>query len=293
MDGFAPSDKNGNYKRPKGLEIDNNFKINLYKNEPIYLLISTTCPWCHRALIVTKLRNLSKIKIIFLKPNFKNGEWIFNNNFYGNKTLTDIYNKYNNEKIWRATVPVLLKETNKKLEIISNESSEIIKLLSSKDKQEQEKLFEFRCEQKILNNIHEYINNGVYKCGFARNQESYRKASTKLFRNLKEIDKLIQKSDGPWIFGNKITYADIYLFPTLIRWELIYSKLFKCTEKELSEYTNILEWRYEFFHLKGIKETCYENNWIEDYYLGLFPLNPNQIIPVQPKLKEILNRKII
>tara|TARA_Y100001970_G_scaffold270791_1_gene365171 strand:- start:394 stop:1341 length:948 start_codon:yes stop_codon:yes gene_type:complete len=290
MDGFAPSDKDGNYKRPQGLAINNNFKIKFNNNETLYLLVSSTCPWCHRALIVSKLKKSSKIKKIFLKPNFQNGEWKFNDNFYGSKTLTDIYNKLSKEKVLRPTVPILLKETNKKLEVVSNESSEIIEILNSKDRQEKEELIELCCEKQVLNNIHNEINNGVYKCGFARNQESYINASNKLFKNLKEIDQLIHKSDGPWIFGNKITYADIYLFPTLIRWELVYSKLFKCTEKELSEFKNILEWRYEFFHLEGIQETCYESDWIEDYYKGLFPLNPNQIVPLQAKLKEILNR---
>jgi len=54
-----------------------------------------------------------------------------------------------------------------------------------------------------------------------------------------------------WVFGEELTYADIYLFPTLIRWELIYSKLFKCTEQELSNFEIIIEWRLKFFKLSN------------------------------------------
>ena len=91
-----------------------------------------------------------------------------------------------------------------------------------------------------------------------------------------------------WIFGKELTYADIYLFPTLIRWELIYSKLFKCTEQELSSFEKIIEWRLKFFKLSNVNRTCFDNEWKKDYYKALFPLNPNQIIPVLPSLKEIM-----
>ena len=293
MNGFAPSDKDGNYKRPKGFNCNNNSKINIKQNKSLILLLGATCPWCHRTLLITELKKLSEIQKIYLKPNFQNGEWIFENNFYGNNTLSDLYKSLNKRDYLRATVPLLLVTNKKKLEFISNESSEILEILNSFSN---EKVSNFKmiknCEKDLLTTINNDINNGVYKCGFARNQDSYIFASNILFQRLEKIDQLIGNSEGAWILGDNLTLADLYLFPTMIRWELIYSKLFKCTEKEISEYKNILNWRYEFFHLKGIPETCYEKDWIHDYYKGLFPLNPNQIMPLQPKLKEILKRNL-
>ncbi len=142
--------------------------------------------------------------------------------------------------------------------------------------------------QKFLDLINNSINDGVYKCGFARNQSAYEKASKKLFAAINEIENLLQKNQGDWIFGEELTYADIYLFPTLIRWELIYSKFFKCIEQELSSFENIIEWRLKLFKLSNVNRTCFDNEWKKDYYKALFPLNPNQIIPVLPSLKEIM-----
>ena len=77
---------------------------------------------------------------------------------------------------------------------------------------------------------------------------------------------------------------------------MIYSKLFKCTEQELSSFENIIEWRLKLFKLSNVNRTCFDNEWKKDYYKALFPLNPNQIIPVLPSLKEIMKvetKKII
>ena len=288
MDGFAPSDKNGNYARPKGFSY-HNLKVN--KNKNYYLLVGATCPWCHRLIITYKLLNLSsKIKIIFLIPNYKTGEWIFKKKFYNCKNLNEVYIKCNQTKIFRATLPTLLNCEDGEIKFISNESRDILKFLNSmnfnsllvsdliKD-----------CDKTLLDLINDDINNGVYKCGFARNQNAYIEASQKLFAALTKIEKILDKNGGPWLLGKEISFADIYLFPTIIRWELIYSKLFKCTEKDISFFKNIVMWRYNFFKLRGISETCFYKNWLQDYYQAIFPLNPSQIIPLQPSLEEIVN----
>ena len=290
MDGFAPSDKNGNYARPKGFSY-HNLKVN--KNKNYYLLVGATCPWCHRLMITYKLLNLSnKIKINLLIPKYKTGEWIFKKKFYNCKNLNEVYIKCNQTKIFRATLPTLLNCEDGEIKFISNESRDILKFLNSmnfnsllvsdliKD-----------CDKTLLDLINDDINNGVYKCGFARNQNAYIEASQKLFAALAKIEKILDKNGGPWLLGKEISFADIYLFPTIIRWELIYSKLFKCTEKDISSFKNIVMWRYNFFKLRGISETCFYKNWLQDYYQAIFPLNPNQIIPLQPSLEEIVNSK--
>jgi putative glutathione S-transferase len=178
---------------------------------------------------------------------------------------------------------------NDQINILSNESSEIVKFLNSiKGDSSQKTLQISKCDQDLLEIIHSDINNGVYKCGFARNQISYEEASKNLFEALTKIEKKFDKNLGNWICGEDLTYADIYLFPTIIRWELIYRQLFKCTEKEISDFKNIIKWRLRFFKLTKVSETCFDSEWKKDYYKALFPLNPNQIIPVLPSLKEIM-----
>ena len=289
MDGFAPSDIYGNYKRPKGIFIEKTNSFETY-NEQIFLLVGDSCPWCHRTLIVYILKNLSKeVKVIFLEADINSGQWVFNEKFKGCKTLNQFYKKGSQHNVFRSTLPLLFNLQNDQIHILSNESSRIVKLLNSIKISSYPKTFQINnCDQDLLKIIHSDINDGVYKCGFARNQVSYEKASKSLFSALKEIDKKLDKSIGNWICGKELSYADIYLFPTVIRWELIYRNLFRCTEKEISDFKNIINWRLKFFTLSRVSETCFDSKWKKDYYKALFPLNPKQIIPVLPSLKKII-----
>ncbi|WP_288261703.1 glutathione S-transferase family protein [uncultured Prochlorococcus sp.] len=290
MNGFAPSDLQGNYKRPQGIRFNNEYDISNEKGE-ICLLVGNSCPWCQRTLLVHKIKHLSKeVKVVFLKADFEHGEWIFNKKLKGCIRLADLYKKANKKIIFRATLPLLISLVKDEINILSNESSQIIRLLNSIRSESNNQILNIQnCNKKFLSLIHNNINDGVYKCGFARNQSSYEKASKNLFSALNEVENKMIQNQGDWIFGEELTYADIYLFPTLIRWELIYSKIFKCTKQELSDFKKIIEWRLKFFKISNIDKTCYDNEWKKDYYKALFPLNPNQIIPVLPSLKEIMN----
>ncbi len=295
MDGFAPADELGNYKRPKGFSHNSTLKNHCNENKNLYLLIGKTCPWCHRLIISYTLSNLSnEIKVIFLRPNYPTGEWVFKKTFYNCNYLNDIYTQCDQTKILRATLPVLINYKDQKMKLISNESRDILEFFKSTNFNSSSDSDLIKdCDKKLLDFINEEINNGVYKCGFARNQTAYIEASQKLFEALIKIEMMLKKNGGPWILGKEISYADIYLFPTMIRWELIYSKLFKCTEKDIHFFKNIILWRYKFYNLNGIAETCSYKNWLKDYYQAIFPLNPNQIIPLQPSLEEIIYSKNI
>ena len=289
MNGFAPSDLHGNYKRPQVIKDNSNPKFNSQNISNLYLLIGSTCPWCHRTLLIYRLKNLSqKINIIFLNPRYQDGEWIFKEHFFGIKTLSEIYSQCKLNIKSRPTLPILIRYEERKIDPISNESSEIVKILNKIGDYNSNKAIIIQPSGELQELIHHSINNGVYKCGFARNQIAYEKASRNLFSSLDKVDCLLKENGGPWLLGKNLSLADIYLFPTLIRWELVYSVLFKCTQKDISEYQNIIRWRLRFFYLKDVQDTCFEEQWMKDYYRALFPLNPNQIIPLKNSLEKVI-----
>jgi glutathionyl-hydroquinone reductase len=117
------------------------------------------------------------------------------------------------------SVPVLWdKEKNT---IVSNESSEIIRMLNSEFN-----LFasnpsldlypaEIRKEIDNANDwVYPMINNGVYRCGFAKTQEAYDEAIGVLTEGFDRLDALLQKQR--FLCGDRFTEADVRLFVTLV-----------------------------------------------------------------------------
>lgn len=73
------------------------------------------------------------------------------------------------------------------------------------------------------------------RCGFAQSQEAYDKAAEGLFRTLEMLEDHLGGSR--YLCGDVLTLADVCLFTTLIRFDVVYNVLFKCTKKKLIEFT--------------------------------------------------------
>ena len=111
--------------------------------------------------------------------------------------LSDLYKKANKKIIFRATLPLLISFVKDEINILSNESSQITELLNSIKSESKYQTLSIRsCNQKLLDLINKSINDGVYKCGFARNQSAYENASKNLFAAINEIENLLQKNKG-------------------------------------------------------------------------------------------------
>ena len=302
MNGLGPSDKKGNYKRPANKQIKTIIpsKEDLKErdiDEYPCLIVGKSCPWAHRAWMVYEMKGLkNSINLHIAQVDNQNGRWIFNPPLKGSKTLMEVYRSFGNNKIERATVPILFdpgKEPNSKPRLINNESAQIVEILDSwplsnesfelNPKSYQEEIAKW---QEL---IQENINNGVYKCGFARNQAAYENASKDLFSSLNIIEENLHLK-GPWLCGKDLTIADIRLFPTLIRWESVYEPLFKCSKRPIQSFPNIIKWRKTIFNLYNIKETCDADAWRKDYFGALFPLNPSSIIPKGESISKIVNQ---
>ena len=301
MNGLAPSDSSGNYERPTNLQkqIAIPTKEDLKsrdRNQLPGLIIGKSCPWAHRTWIIYEVKGLKKsINLYVAQVDKVGGRWQLEPSIHGCKTLQELYKKCGNYHSKRATVPILFdpgSERKSNFKLINNESSELVEILNDWPIYDQKiELYPRKYKEQIIywqNLIQENINNGVYKCGFARNQQAYEKASENLFSTLNIIEEHLQ-SNGPWLCGKNLSIADIRLFPTLIRWEAIYYPLFKCSNKPIKSFPNIIKWRKKIFNMYNIKKTCDVDTWRKDYFGSLFPLNPSNIIPNGENITTIIN----
>ncbi|EED23205.1 conserved hypothetical protein [Talaromyces stipitatus ATCC 10500] len=232
------------------------------------LYISLGCPWAHRTNIVRRIKGLeSVIEMVVLDPERGPEGWYFSGRFgtaekdplYGFKTLKELYVKASPSYNGRFSVPVLWDKQRET--VVNNESSEIIRMFYTEfddllPPQLRESGHpatngcgfypeELRSKIDAMNEwIYQYINNGVYRTGFAATQQAYEDGVYPLFKALDRVEKhLAEPQNQPYLFGEHITETDIRLYTTIARFDVAYYLIFKCNLKMIRhDYPNIDKW---------------------------------------------------
>jgi putative glutathione S-transferase len=255
-----------------------------------HLYVSYACPWAHRALIFSKLKQLDDvISVSVVKPEMLENGWGLGDNesIYPNlKYLYEVYLKTDSRYTGRVTVPVLWdKKTHT---IVNNESAEIIRIFNSAFNKITGNNLDFypqnlRSEIDKTNHfVYQNINNGVYKTGFATTQSAYNEAFKNLFSALDKVEKCL--SQQPYLCGNIITEADWRLFTTLIRFDSVYHGHFKCNLKMIEQYNYLPKYLRRLYQHPGIAETVHFDHIKTHYYFSHKHINPTQIIPIGPDI---------
>lgn len=256
------------------------------------LIVGLGCPWAHRTLVTHALKGLDQaIPVAIVSPSPNQGIWVFDQEEAGCRTLPEFYQMAQPGYSGRSTVPVLWDTQTKT--IVNNESAEIIVLLNSEFNafatHSEFDLYPVDLRERIdqwNEKIYPAVNNGVYRCGFAQTQAAYDKACDQLFTMLNEIDTAL--ATQRYLCGDRITLADVRLFTTLFRFDLVYHGLFKCNRCRIQDYPYLGLYLRDLYQLPSVAATCNLEAVKRDYYGNLFPLNPGGIIPAGPVITNLL-----
>lgn len=293
----SSNDQKGSFKRASSVfrnKISSNHSTYLPETNRYHLYVSYACPWAHRTLIFRKLKNLeSHISVDYVHPDMLEMGWSFEKNFPGTsgdslhnkRYVHEIYQLSDKDISTKATVPILWDKKTRT--IVNNESSEIIRIMNdafnditkNKDDYYPEK---FRDQIDSINDtIYENINNGVYRSGFSKTQNSYEEAVKNLFTSLDMVNDILEGRN--YLVGDILTEADIRLVPTLIRFDCVYYFHFKCNLKKISEYKNISRYLRNLFEEDAIKSTTNFEHIKRHYFYSHENINPFRIIPIGPE----------
>ena len=124
-------------------------------------------------------------------------------------------------------------------------------------------------------------NNGVYKSGFAKTQEAYDEAVTKLFETLNNLE--VRLSSSRYLIGDNITEADLRLIPTLLRFDAVYVTHFKCNLRRIIDYKNLSRYVQDMLLIPAVRDTLDIEHIKQHYYFSHKQLNPCRIIPKGPE----------
>ena len=179
--------------------------------------------------------------------------------------------------------------------IVNNESSEIIRMfyhafdgLIKDPKQRDLELLPKDIESQIdKTNEWTYndINNGVYKSGFATTQEAYENNVLTLFKALDRAEADLKQSGGPYYFGGRLTEADVRLYTTIIRFDVVYVQHFKCNIRDIrSGFPALHKWlRHLYWDIAAFRETTNFTHIKKHYTKSHQQINPHAITPVGPE----------
>jgi len=122
----------------------------------------------------------------------------------------------------------------------------------------------------------------VYRAGFATSQQAYETAFAELFATLDELDnRLIQRR---YLLGDRITEADLRLFTTLIRFDVVYYGHFKTNLRRIGDYANLSGYVRDLYQQPGIADTVNLHHIKTHYYGSHRTINPSGVVPLGPEL---------
>lgn len=259
-----------------------------------HLYASLACPWAHRTLIFRILKGLEDmISVSFVNPYMGSDGWTFTQgrgvipDSVNNKDfLHEIYTLAAPTYCGRVTVPVLWDK--KKNTIVSNESSEIIRMFNS--------AFDgigavpgdyypalLRDEIDRINTlVYSNVNDGVYRAGFATTQEAYEGAVIALFYALDRLEEILETRR--YLAGDRLTEADWRLFTTLVRFDPVYHGHFKTNIRQLRDYPNLWGFVRDLYQMPGIADTVDMESIKTHYYVSHTTINPTAIVPAGPDI---------
>ena len=258
-----------------------------------HLYVSLACPWAHRTLILRKLKGLEGLIDVSVVSwlMLENG-WTFDKTLGSTGDKLDdfefMHQRYTADTAdytGRVTVPVLWDKKLKR--IVSNESSEIIRMFNSAFNDLTGNDLDFypaplRSEIDALNErIYPAVNNGVYRAGFATSQNAYEAAFDDVFAELDHLEQLL--GANRYLTGEYLTEADVRLFTTLIRFDAVYHGHFKCNLRRIADYPNLSNWLREMYQVPGVAQTVDFTHIKHHYYASHRTINPTGVVPKGPE----------
>eukprot|EP00746_Dinoflagellata_sp_MGD_P005580 gnl/MRDRNA2_/MRDRNA2_110819_c0_seq1.p1 gnl/MRDRNA2_/MRDRNA2_110819_c0~~gnl/MRDRNA2_/MRDRNA2_110819_c0_seq1.p1 ORF type:complete len:347 (+),score=60.06 gnl/MRDRNA2_/MRDRNA2_110819_c0_seq1:89-1129(+) len=283
-----------------------------------HLHVALACPWACGTLSMLYLKGLENvIGVSIVHPTWqktKNDEsdkhygWVFrnpgepplsNSNGYGAfdcddalipdtvtncRSIREVY-EHCGDFVGPFTTPVLYDKKENK--IVSNESMDILRILNSSfndlAKHPAVNLYPdepLAAELQKLNAdaVYPFVNNGVYRCGFAKSQKAYDDAVSGLFTTLEELDSRLSKSR--FLVGDTFTWLDLRLFHTLVRFDSVYVVYFKTNEKRIADFPNLINFVRDVYSMKSIQRSINMKHIKMHYFTSHPQLNFYGIIPV-------------
>ena len=262
------------------------------------LIAARACPWANRTIIVRRLLGLENVISMGLcGPTHDKRSWTFDldpggvDPVLGYERLQQAYFARFPDYPRGITVPAVVDIPSKA--VATNDYPQITIDFSLEwsdyHRDGAPELYPERLRDEIdtvSKRVYTEVNNGVYRCGFAGSQTSYDKAYDRLWTALDWLEQRL--ANQRYLVGDTITEADVRLFTTLARFDPVYHGHFKCNRQKLTELPVLWAYARDLFQTPGFGDTIDFTQIKKHYYVVHTDLNPTQIVPDGPDLRNWL-----
>jgi putative glutathione S-transferase len=256
------------------------------------LVAARACPWANRSIIVRRLVGLEDaISMGLCGPTHDERSWTFDldpggvDPVLGYQRLQEAYLARDAQYSRGITVPAIVDITTG--EVVTNDYAQITLDFSTEWTEYHRPGAPDLYPEALRDEIDEIqernfidVNNGVYQCGFAGSQDAYERAYTRLFARLDWLSDRLRTQR--YLVGDTITEADVRLFTTLARFDVVYHSHFKCNRQKLSEMPVLWAYARDLFQTPGFGDTIDFEQIKRHYYVVHKDINPTGIVPVGP-----------
>ncbi|NGO06806.1 glutathione S-transferase family protein [Streptomyces sp. HC44] len=258
------------------------------------LVVSRACPWASRAVISRRLLGLEDaLSLAIADPIQDDRSWRFTldpdgrDPVLGIRFLSEAYDARETDYPGGVSVPAIVDVPSGRL--VTNDFQQITLDLATEwtalHRDGAPDLYPARLRDEIdevMREVYEDVNNGVYRAGFATDQEEYAEACRRLFRRLEFLSQRLSRRR--YLVGDTITEADIRLFTTLVRFDAVYHGHFKCNRWKLTEDQVLWAYVRDLYQTPGFGDTVDFDHIKRHYYQVHTGINPTGIVPLGPDL---------
>ncbi|RMI41136.1 glutathione S-transferase family protein [Streptomyces triticirhizae] len=258
------------------------------------LVVSRACPWASRVLISRRLLGLeSALSLGVVDPIQDDRSWRFTldpdgrDPVLGIRFLHEAYDARETGYPGGVSVPAIVDVPTGTL--VTNDFQQMTLDLATEwtasHRPGAPDLYPERLRDEIdeiAEEIFHDVNNGVYRAGFATDQDEYEAAYADVFHRLDQLSARL--AERRYLVGDHITEADIRLFTTLVRFDAVYHGHFKCNRNKLTEDPVLWAYTRDLYQTPGFGDTVDFDHIKQHYYRVHSGINPTGVVPAGPDL---------
>lgn len=228
------------------------------------LIASWSCPWSHRVLLVRAVKGISTILPVHMAGGPRRQGYALNDGHPWTPPghtqpllhLHQLYSLSEPHYSGRATVPLLWDAQRQR--IICNDSAALMAGFDQLpfDQSPSQRLAPpnlTKAMEPIQRLIYTGLSNGVYRARFAASNRARRLAIQDVANTLQQLEHRLRRQR--FLLGTQPTLVDWMLFPTLVRFEVVYRHEHPCAELSLADFPTLSAYARDLYAQPRVADT--------------------------------------